>query len=172
MALDIFNPPRQDWIDGDDAYLRSGDPSGCAAGEQPIAGRPRCRAIHLQLGSVCRGLSEKMAITSPRAARPREWARTRRERTFAPRGCGSNAPAAASPFTRPDLEANLNVCPKCQYHFKIGARERIDLLLEPGYELVDSGSALDRSAEFHRRKALQAAAAQGAGSRPAWTTRF
>jgi acetyl-CoA carboxylase carboxyl transferase subunit beta len=38
-----------------------------------------------------------------------------------------------------DLEANLNVCPKCQHHFKIGARERIALLLEPGYELVDTG---------------------------------
>jgi len=38
-----------------------------------------------------------------------------------------------------DLEANLNVCPKCQHHFKIGARQRIDLLLEPGYELVDAG---------------------------------
>jgi acetyl-CoA carboxylase carboxyl transferase subunit beta len=38
-----------------------------------------------------------------------------------------------------DLEANLNVCPKCQYHFKIGARQRLDLLLEPGYELVDTG---------------------------------
>jgi quercetin dioxygenase-like cupin family protein len=24
VALDIFNPPRQDWLDGDDAYLRSG----------------------------------------------------------------------------------------------------------------------------------------------------
>jgi len=24
VALDIFTPPRQDWIDGDDAYLRSG----------------------------------------------------------------------------------------------------------------------------------------------------
>jgi hypothetical protein len=24
VALDIFNPPRQDWIDGDDAYLRVG----------------------------------------------------------------------------------------------------------------------------------------------------
>jgi quercetin dioxygenase-like cupin family protein len=23
VALDIFNPPRQDWIDGNDAYLRS-----------------------------------------------------------------------------------------------------------------------------------------------------
>jgi quercetin dioxygenase-like cupin family protein len=22
VALDVFNPPRQDWIDGDDAYLR------------------------------------------------------------------------------------------------------------------------------------------------------
>jgi acetyl-CoA carboxylase carboxyl transferase subunit beta len=38
-----------------------------------------------------------------------------------------------------ELEANLNVCPKCQHHFKIGARRRIELLLEPGYELVDGG---------------------------------
>jgi acetyl-CoA carboxylase carboxyl transferase subunit beta len=38
-----------------------------------------------------------------------------------------------------ELEANLDVCPKCQHHFKIGAQQRIDLLLEPGYELVDGG---------------------------------
>jgi acetyl-CoA carboxylase carboxyl transferase subunit beta len=38
-----------------------------------------------------------------------------------------------------ELEANLNVCPKCQHHFKIGARQRLDLLLDPGYELVDTG---------------------------------
>ena len=38
-----------------------------------------------------------------------------------------------------DLAANLNVCPKCQHHFKIGARQRIELLLEPGYQLVDGG---------------------------------
>lgn len=43
------------------------------------------------------------------------------------------------PIWREDLVANLNVCPKCQHHFKIGARERIDLLLEPGYEFVDGG---------------------------------
>jgi quercetin dioxygenase-like cupin family protein len=28
VALDIFNPPRQDWIDGDDAYLRSSHETG------------------------------------------------------------------------------------------------------------------------------------------------
>lgn len=38
-----------------------------------------------------------------------------------------------------ELEANLNVCSKCQYHFKLDARQRIELLLEPGYELVDKG---------------------------------
>ena len=38
-----------------------------------------------------------------------------------------------------DLEANLNVCPKCGHHFKVGARQRIEMLLEPGYELVDMG---------------------------------
>jgi acetyl-CoA carboxylase carboxyl transferase subunit beta len=38
-----------------------------------------------------------------------------------------------------DLEANHNVCPKCQYHFKINARQRLDLLLEPGYQIVDAG---------------------------------
>ena len=43
------------------------------------------------------------------------------------------------PIYKPDLEANVNVCPKCQHHFKMGARQRIELLLEPGYELVDQG---------------------------------
>jgi acetyl-CoA carboxylase carboxyl transferase subunit beta len=36
-----------------------------------------------------------------------------------------------------DLEANHMVCPNCGKHFKIGARERIEMLLEPGFELVD-----------------------------------
>lgn len=38
---------------------------------------------------------------------------------------------------RADLEANLLVCPKCEYHFKMDARTRVAMLLEPGYELVD-----------------------------------
>ena len=37
-----------------------------------------------------------------------------------------------------DLDANLQVCPHCGHHFRISARARIDLLLEPGYQLVDT----------------------------------
>jgi len=47
--------------------------------------------------------------------------------------CGSCRQA----IFKKDLEENLNVCPNCGYHFRIDARRRIDLLLEPGYELVD-----------------------------------
>jgi acetyl-CoA carboxylase carboxyl transferase subunit beta len=54
-------------------------------------------------------------------------------------GLWVKCPGCRQPIYKPDLLANLNVCPKCQYHFKIGARERLDLLLEPGYELVDTG---------------------------------
>jgi len=31
-----------------------------------------------------------------------------------------------------ELEENLKVCPKCDYHFRIGARERISFLLDEG----------------------------------------
>jgi acetyl-CoA carboxylase carboxyl transferase subunit beta len=31
---------------------------------------------------------------------------------------------------RKDLEANLLVCPKCQFHFKMGAKQRLEMLLD------------------------------------------
>jgi len=31
---------------------------------------------------------------------------------------------------RKDLETNLLVCPKCQFHFKMGARQRLEMLLD------------------------------------------
>jgi acetyl-CoA carboxylase carboxyl transferase subunit beta len=32
---------------------------------------------------------------------------------------------------RTDLEKNLNVCPKCGHHGRVGARERIEQILDP-----------------------------------------
>ncbi len=47
--------------------------------------------------------------------------------------CGSCGQA----IFKGDLEANLQVCPKCGKHFRFDARARVANLLEPGYELVD-----------------------------------
>jgi acetyl-CoA carboxylase carboxyl transferase subunit beta len=33
---------------------------------------------------------------------------------------------------RKEVEANLSVCPKCGYHFRIGARERFEMLFDDG----------------------------------------
>lgn len=52
-------------------------------------------------------------------------------------GLWTKCPQCKKVIWKADLDANQQVCPSCGYHFKIGARERIDLLLEPGYELVD-----------------------------------
>jgi len=38
-----------------------------------------------------------------------------------------------------DLEENANVCPKCDRHFRIDARSRLELLLDPGYKIEDTG---------------------------------
>jgi acetyl-CoA carboxylase carboxyl transferase subunit beta len=48
-------------------------------------------------------------------------------------------PGCGTALFKPDLDANLLVCPKCGHHFRFSARDRIALLLEPGYELVDLG---------------------------------
>ena len=52
-------------------------------------------------------------------------------------GLWTKCPSCGAALFRPELEANLLVCPKCGHHFRFDARARIDNLLEPGYELVD-----------------------------------
>ncbi|MGA8938326.1 MAG: acetyl-CoA carboxylase, carboxyltransferase subunit beta [Acidobacteriaceae bacterium] len=47
-----------------------------------------------------------------------------------------------------DLDANMQVCTNCGKHFKLSARDRIESLLEPGYELVDLGLRSTDPLEF------------------------
>ena len=40
---------------------------------------------------------------------------------------------------RKDLEANLYVCPKCQFHFKMNAKQRLEMLLDGRWTEHDAG---------------------------------
>src|SRR6266478_912753 len=40
---------------------------------------------------------------------------------------------------RKDLEANLHVCPKCQFHFKMNAKRRLEMLLDGRWTEHDAG---------------------------------
>jgi acetyl-CoA carboxylase carboxyl transferase subunit beta len=59
------------------------------------------------------------------------------EKTVRTEGLWTKCGNCLQPIFKADLEANLQVCPKCGYHFRFDARSRIANLLEPGYELVD-----------------------------------
>jgi len=48
-----------------------------------------------------------------------------------PEGLWSKCPACGATLYAAELEKNANVCPKCAYHNRIGARERIEMLLDP-----------------------------------------
>ncbi len=49
-----------------------------------------------------------------------------------PEGLWLRCPSCSGMLYRKQLEANLNVCPDCQHHFRISAAERISQLVDPG----------------------------------------
>ena len=63
-----------------------------------------------------------------------------------PEGLWKKCPKCASPLYRPELERNLDVCPKCDHHMRIGARRRLDVFLdEQGRtEVAEDVEAIDR----------------------------
>lgn len=56
-----------------------------------------------------------------------------------PEGLWKKCVKCESVLYRPDLERNLDVCPKCDHHMRIGARRRLDVFLdEAGREEIFS----------------------------------
>ncbi|GAA0762472.1 acetyl-CoA carboxylase, carboxyltransferase subunit beta [Ideonella azotifigens] len=52
------------------------------------------------------------------------------ERRSVPEGLWIKCPSCESVLYKTDLEQNLNVCPKCSHHHRIGARARLDAFLD------------------------------------------
>lgn len=52
-------------------------------------------------------------------------------RKIVPEGLWSKCASCEAVLYYSDLENNLNVCPKCNFHNRLGARTRLELLLDP-----------------------------------------
>ena len=96
-----------------------------------------------------------------------------------PDGLWVKCPQCFEIVYREDLERNLHVCPKCQHHFRVGASQRIALLIDEGtFEehdatlesvnplnfSVDGKSYKDKVVESQRRTGLREAAIWGTGT--------
>ncbi|MDF2445639.1 MAG: acetyl-CoA carboxyl transferase [Moraxellaceae bacterium] len=51
-------------------------------------------------------------------------------RTSVPEGLWRKCPKCDAVLYKPELDRNLSVCPKCDHHLRINARERIDMFLD------------------------------------------
>jgi len=62
-----------------------------------------------------------------------------------PEGLWKKCPACSAVLYRAELERNLDVCPKCSHHLRIGARRRLDILLDesPREEIGSTLKATD-----------------------------
>jgi acetyl-CoA carboxylase carboxyl transferase subunit beta len=60
------------------------------------------------------------------------------ERRVVTEGLWIKCSGCKEPLWRKDLESNLQVCPKCSYHYKISAYDRINLLMDSGWKEHDA----------------------------------
>lgn len=63
-----------------------------------------------------------------------------------PEGLWKKCPKCDSVLYKPELEKNLDVCPKCQHHMRIGARRRLSMFLDEGsaVEVCSDVQPIDR----------------------------
>lgn len=54
------------------------------------------------------------------------------ERTVRTEGLWLKCEGCRNIVWKKDLEANLNVCPRCHHHYRIGARQRLEVLFDDG----------------------------------------
>lgn len=56
--------------------------------------------------------------------------RSESKKSSVPEGLWHKCPSCESVLYRPELEKNLDVCPKCGHHMRIKARKRLDIFLD------------------------------------------
>ncbi len=70
------------------------------------------------------------------------------ERRVKTEGLWTKCEACGAIVWKKDLESNWQVCPKCQHHFRLGARRRLELLLDGPWREHDAALASTDPLEF------------------------
>jgi acetyl-CoA carboxylase carboxyl transferase subunit beta len=97
--------------------------------------------------------------------------KTERRTRSVPEGLWMKCSACDAVLYRAELERNLNVCPKCSHHMRIGARERLKRLFDPG-SAIEIGASISpedplRFKDSKRYRDRLAAAQKSTGERDA-----
>ncbi len=88
--------------------------------------------------------------------------KTEQRKRSVPEGLWVKCSSCAAQLYRAELKRNLLVCPKCEYHMRVGARERLEMFLDPdsGHEIAAKLEPLDplkfRDSKRYRDRLTQA----------------
>jgi len=73
-----------------------------------------------------------------------------------PEGLWTKCVSCGETIYTKDIENNLNVCPKCNHHYRVSARQRLELLLDEGsFTEFDAGMVSVDSLDFKDTKSYQ-----------------
>jgi acetyl-CoA carboxylase carboxyl transferase subunit beta len=72
-----------------------------------------------------------------------------------PEGLWQKCDQCKEPVWRKEIDANLQVCPKCGHHYKIGAFERLDTLFDGSWKELDAGMYSTDPLEFVAAKSYR-----------------
>lgn len=79
-----------------------------------------------------------------------------RKNVNVPQGLWLKCPECNTILYRKEMEEHCHTCPKCDYHFRVSAQQRIDMLCDPGtFDEFDSDLAPRDSLHFTARKSYQ-----------------
>ena len=90
-----------------------------------------------------------------------------KQKKTVPEGLWAKCPACDAVLYRADLERNLDVCPKCDHHMRIGARRRLETFLdeEPRVEIGEELEPVDalkfKDLKKYKDRLIQAQKATG-----------
>jgi len=93
--------------------------------------------------------------------------KTERPTRSVPEGIWQKCGSCGAQLYRAELERNLMVCPKCDYHMRIKARERLKMFLDPGTgreigdQLVPDDPLKFRDSKRYRERIMAAQKATG-----------
>ena len=97
-----------------------------------------------------------------RKDRPRAASPTEEERTVRTEGLFARCPGCEQMLLRREIEDNLNVCPKCDHHNRIGAVDRIEMTFDDDWQELDGNlmsndplGFVDTKAYINRLKEMQ-----------------
>ena len=92
----------------------------------------------------------------------------REQESRVPEGLWVKCSACKEIIYRKEVVKNLSVCPKCSFHFRISAGERLELLFDASWEEFDAGLSSADPLQFSDTKPYAARLADGKAKTNSW----